>query len=284
MEHLEASLLLGDLLQGHLEGTQRRDVEAHIASCSYCQSWCETYRSLRAGFDEPPVDHPASDDLVLFVLSPEDLPPTQHATVAQHLSHCDLCQDDADATRQAVASLDNEHEPQDRTASEPRSGTKRLAWRLAAALALAVLAAAYFLRSTEPVSDPSWSGVVDLQLLEAPLRGDSSDARLTIGDEPFVLIALPLDLPPASTSGEVQFRLLADGEREVWREQTDLGEVRRLLERSGVLTLAVPTVVLEPGLYGLEVSTDSAPTVRFSFEARIDGLSASAPTAIKAPQ
>ena len=161
MNHLEASNLLTHYLSGNSSPERRRGVEEHMAECAECAGWVATH-SL---FAEALVEHPSSDEIVVYALAPESLAPASHERCAKHLESCPECREEVELVREGVERSRAASEPvQEQSAGINRH---RRVWVALAASLILVLGASLMLRT---VDQPS----VQQVLAESSLSGEKT--------------------------------------------------------------------------------------------------------------
>ncbi|MCH9651985.1 MAG: hypothetical protein K0U98_27395 [Deltaproteobacteria bacterium] len=270
MKHSEARLWLGDFLQGHLQDPLHSRLEEHLSRCQRCRHWCETYRLLQTQW-APKIgagEHCDSEALTWYALAPGELPEPERLAVAAHLEECAACVEEAHLSRQAVASNEpakegpaieklSKEEPTRENARERSSFSAHRWWparSAAAALGFLVLGLGFWLGSQYSSAPPL--GIVDLHLLEAPLRGSERPTRLEIPEAaPFLLLGLSLDLRTLDPLEEsVTFSMVAAEDSSVapdgrlyWQTRAERLRLERELASNGVVTVALPVEKLEEG-------------------------------------
>lgn len=105
MRHAEAQPHLSDLAAGTVDAQVRVALLAHVETCEECGEWLATYRLISAalgGGSASAPEHPVSDLLVRYTLSPQELDETVRAEIFQHVGSCDECRREMELTRAAV--------------------------------------------------------------------------------------------------------------------------------------------------------------------------------------
>lgn len=191
MNHREMIEKLPQLVAGRLSPEETSRLERHVAECSDCGEWLDTYHLLAGATGGSAAgaagSHPSSSELALWAVEGE---PGDAAT-ADHLAVCGSCRRELQLTRRALA------------AGRHRTGLRAAAARvrglgtggrvaLAASLLLAVLAGVLLSPSRPGTAEYDLSGrnlagrqVISVpgSLLAAAVEIESgSDVRLQAGD------------------------------------------------------------------------------------------------------
>jgi hypothetical protein len=303
VKHEEALALLPEFLQGRLAEPARSVVAGHRATCEECRALSEAYGVIAAALkpSEPPANaraaaeraHPESVRIIAYAVDPESLEPGASAAIAAHLSACQDCSREAEATRGAHEATRAKVFPFPGNLIRGTFGAGRANLRAGLAAAVVVILLAYpaFLglgrlpRIEEEVEalraargaaerqiqelksslddaserlrrEPAWAGPVDLHVLEEPARGSGGIRSLRVAaDQPFLLLSL-LPPVPGRLPGDVVFRFaISDADdRIAWSADLAVSKIRRRLEYSGVLTFSIPTAGLPPGRYTMRVA------------------------------
>ncbi len=82
---------LFDYLGGHLDDENRRDVEAHLASCGKCAETAKIVSSMREAKPETSITHPDVSQLAEFFYSKSTS--ARHSSTAAHVAACQSCAD-----------------------------------------------------------------------------------------------------------------------------------------------------------------------------------------------
>jgi hypothetical protein len=86
-------------------------------------------------------------------------------------------------------------------------------------------------------------------LLPRPLRGEEAPAAYRIGPrQQAVIVACPASVPKAAApTARFRYELTREGETLAWSQEMTAAAIRAHKERTGVVTLLIPTGVLETG-------------------------------------
>lgn len=291
MEHAAAELLLEDWINARLAPGIGADVEAHVRACAECRGMAETLRALREAVNEHGealfTDHPPAASLAQWASDPEALPLETLARIGAHLRACPTCRTEAALIRAAAA-------PSVTRALRawwPIRPTWSDALRPALALLFIVLVWPAYLGVVEyprlraaaersrdqarasrgfigspgtPAAPQSsapagaqWSGGgAGVLVLSGPTRGggDRIPTVTLAAGQPAIAI-LSDRRPPEADSIRIAIRSASGAV--VWRISARPAEVWST--RDQVMSLMVPTRVLAPGDFDLEVGTPSGP-------------------------
>jgi hypothetical protein len=248
-----------------LDGETKSTVEAHLASCSECRAWIETYDLFSEALSDSVERHPSSAAIASFAIEAERLAPADLTRVSTHVRGCDDCSRELEATRGAVAM----HQP-------PRRGFSVTHPAFIAALAAGVLLAALAYPAYLSLYDrsKSWSGPVGYLLLSAGTRGESELHTLKLRPgQPAVSLAVLPDLPATLAAEDVlRFEIRAVDESVVWNADMSVAELEADLVSFEVVFFQIPSRTLPPGEYELRLFDPSAPDepllrARFGIEA-----------------
>lgn len=289
MTHEQAVPLVSDWARGALDAGRSRAVEEHVLSCGECQAAAEAAVGLHAEaarLARTPSAHPSPDTLAAYVCDPQAASIIALAMIGAHVRACDSCGQDVALMREASrpAWLRTVHAAWE----GPGSGGRWLRPTLAACALLLLF--------------PAWRGLVELpreraayeqrvqdaeqarELAEGKLRGlaphptppirgggvaalvlqgVARDAgalptlRLRPG-QPLQPVLLDVSPPP----GEVRVTLLRANGSVAW---TAVGPREEYWDDANRLTgLLIPTGVLLPGEYRIEVRAGRDPTPFFT--------------------
>lgn len=294
MTHEEAVPLVSDSARGVLDAGQSRAVEEHVRTCAECQAASEAAGGLHAEaarLANTPSAHPSSDALAHYVSEPETASIVTLALVGSHVRGCDPCRGDVALMREASrpawwrairASWD-----------APGSGAR---W-LQPALALCAVLLAFTawrglvefpreratseqrVHDADEARERAEARVRELTLRPAPrvrgggvaalvLQGTLRDAgalptlRLRPG-QPLQPVLLDVSPPP----GELRVTLVRANGSVAW---TAAGPREEFWDETNRLAgLLVPTDVLTPGEYRIEVRRGEDRTPFFASRFRV---------------
>lgn len=195
MNHEQATRLLADFVAERLDREHRALVEAHLASCEDCDSWCRIYRtladSLATETDLESLEHPSSELIAHFAVFPESLSHTEGAGIQNHLESCPDCLRQLQLSQTAVSrarrSVESWREPKGRSESEPSPRPIWLKLAVAAGLCLAVIgiSALVYLRSSSDgaVRELSEMRLEGIQTIEADTSITAAQVEVEKGSQ-----------------------------------------------------------------------------------------------------
>jgi len=271
MNHEVAAPMIGDLLHGRLRGETRNEVLSHVTSCEECRGMSETYGLLSEALCDHGDEHPSAEEIVKYAFAEDQLSPEERDRIAEHVLGCDLCASELETTNQAEAELIAESSP---AQDEPATSFDRrsmLAAAIAAAVVLVVLAYPAYLGLFEvPRIDNRlaaleaetigreasiWSGPLDLNILQAPVRGagDPIVAVHLAQNQPLALLAVEPGLLEEYVGAGAVFVDIRDASgRSIW--SWEFTESQVLNTASGLVTVLVPAENLASGDWTMAVS------------------------------
>lgn len=253
--------------------------------------------ALRAEGSSEPLGHLPASDIVSCAVNPGAVPPADAERITFHLRDCLPCREEVEVTRGADrATRSVVLAPPARIAAFPPAHWKSPAFgALAAALLLGVLGYPAFLglvrlpevrseveslraalnadrqtlgtlqASVEAMRDRlrglgSWTGAVDLVVLEGPARslGQEPTVRIETG-QPFALVGV-LPPRPAGDAGSAAYLFEIDapaapsgpsGGAPAWSAQMTTAQIRARLARDGMVSFLIPADSLSTGRHVL---------------------------------
>jgi hypothetical protein len=271
MNHEVAAPMIGDLLHGRLRGETKTEVLSHVTSCGECKSLSETYGLLSEALLDNGLEHPSAEAIVQYAFTEDQLDPDERDRIATHLLGCELCASELEVTSQAEAEILAELstvKAQDAPRIDRRT---RLAPAIAAAVVAIVMAYPAYLGLFEvPRIDnrlasleaerigrvaANWTGPVDLNILQSPLRNTGNDpvAIHLAAQQPYVVLTVdPGLLEEYVGTGVVYLDIRDTSRRSIWSweftEQQVVGAV------NGVVAVLVPADELPAGDLTMSVS------------------------------
>lgn len=285
MNHETAVEHLLDRHGKELDEQTRAAVEAHLAGCEECGAVSQMLQVLHAGFQHDPEEvghHPSSDEIVAVAVDPGSLDRENRETVEAHLSTCVSCRREVASVRGAAESRSPSLPARLRVRSRPAY------LALAASLLIVVLGYPAYLgitrlpRMTDRVEELQqeiarvnrsllWSGAVGLQYVTSPRRDEHgwTDVELD-ADQPFLVLGIDMGVPRAvSDADTLQLLLVGHDGQAVATVQLAVGEARRQIRETGIVTMVVSTSILPPDRYELRVVNRDKPDDPPIFEAAL---------------
>ena len=291
MDHETASGLLGDHARGRLDPGQRRQVEAHLATCSECRDVAALLPAVQQALQEhgPALfdAHPSPEQLGQFALASDELDAPEQSRVAAHARACPTCANEVDLTRRAQRTA-WARSPQawaHAAGRKPAAAWLRPALAVSAIAAVALIYPAYLglvrypevrrvaARATtgggpgdqQPRASEAptpWSGAVGMLTLAGATRESAAGAAdATVPEvalrpgQPYLPLLIAYE-PPVPAQQSIEVRVVRDGQV-VWSMP---GTLAALWDRGAeAMVLLAPASPLAPGDYALELRwTDAA--------------------------
>jgi len=130
-----------------------------------------------------------------------------------------------------------------------------------------------------------WSKPLRLFGLTSPVRGQRTLPSIRVDAAvPYVLLSVrPLVVDPTGDAEVYRVVLLDSEDREVWRSELSVGEMREQMKSSGALILPIAPALLTPGRHALRVFPRDAPR-QLILEVPFEVVSAQSPTATNPAQ
>jgi hypothetical protein len=140
-----------------------------------------------------------------------------------------------------------------------------------------------WISAPEEAAVPPWGGSVDLHVLTSAMRGGASVPTVEVEEgQPVVALGAEFELP--AISGPIRFDILDASGEVAWREEASADRVRGNLDRSGIVTLLIPSHRVPPGAYQLRVEPEEGAGRRPLLEAPFQVSYRQSPAATNAPQ
>lgn len=263
------------------------------------ESYRRVAGALGAEAAAEPTGHPSGGDIVSYAAHPDDLPRSEADRITAHLRDCPSCAEEVGITRRADRATRSAALGRRAPLAvfDPGRWSAPAFGSLAAAIVAGVLGYPVFLglvrlpevqsevetlrtameadrralgglqSSLDEMRDRlhglgSWTGPVDLAVLEGPARsrGPEPIVRIEAG-QPFALVGVlpPLPAREGKLAGGGQeaaylFEVLDAGPpagTPVWSARMTAAEIRARLDRAGVVTFLIPADLLPPGRHQL---------------------------------
>ena len=263
MDHEEAKPLLSDYVMGELSSEEAASLDAHTSACQECREILVSMGIVRQELQlHGPVifePHPDADHLVHYALEDRGLSTDELATIGAHVSACPTCREEVAVTRRAHARSQKWWRKLVSPFMVP-SFTTTPAFQLAAVALVIVLAyPAYrgLVREPAESAQNGLGGVPNLFFEELTRGSSGSNGALTISLEPgqaHLSLILPMPGPHGKRPQLIEaiLKRLADGEP-VWRQVVPAADTYVSGFRTARANLVVPTSVLSPGKFRIEL-------------------------------